>query len=139
MPRGNSVEKTAADIAETLEEKFALIFGLLTNALPVTGTYGVENSPKAVRALIDIGKRRPAVMRALMKIADGADGMELGKFAMGLAVAVQVDLQKMQGDELIARTVGVTEIMEKYFLDPDMRGPNDSVMEQVTHARFQPV
>lgn len=139
MPRGNSVEKTAADIAETLEEKFALIFGLLTNALPVTGTYGVENSPKAVRALIDIGKRRPAVMRALMKIADGADGMELGKFAMGLAVAVQVDLQKMQGDELIARTVGVTEIMEKYFLDPDMHGPNDSVMEQVTHARFQPI
>jgi hypothetical protein len=139
MPRGSAIEKTAADIAETLEEKFALIFGLLTNALPVTGTYGVENSPKAVRALMDIGKRRPAVMRALLKIADGADGMEIAKFALGLAVAVQVDMQKMNGDELIARSVGVTEVLEKYFLDPEEQSPNSNVTEQTTHARFQPV
>lgn len=139
MPRGSAVEKSAADIAETLEEKFALLFGMVTSALPVTGTYGVENSPKAVRALIDIGKRRPAVMRALTKIADGADGMEIGKFVMGIAVAVQVDMQKMNGDELLARSVGVTEVLEKYFVDPNQPTPNDNVTEQVTYARFQPV
>jgi hypothetical protein len=138
LPRGSAAEKTAADIAENLEEKFAVIFSLLTNALPVTGVYGVENSPKAVRALMDIGKRRPVVMRVLMKIADGADGMEIGKFLAGLAIAVQVDLGKMQGDELFAKTVGVTEVLEKYFLNTE-EAPNENVTVQATHARFQPV
>lgn len=140
QPRGSAVEKTVADIQETLEEKFALIFGLMTSALPVTGTYGVENTPKAVHALLDIGKRRPAVLRALMKIADGADGMEIGKFIAGLAISVQVDMQRMRGDEIIARTMGVTEILEKYFVDESGPVDNPNVTEQVTHApRFQPV
>lgn len=138
-PRGSTTERAAADIAETLEEKFALIFGLLTSALPVTGTYGVENSGKAVKSLLDIGKRRPAVMRALMKIADGADGLEIGKFALGLAVALQVDMGRMLGDALPARATGVTEVIEKYFMEDSGENDNPSVVNQVTHARFQPV
>lgn len=130
MPRGSQPEKVAADIAETLEEKAALIFGTLSGVLPVTSVYGTENSPKAVRALLDIGKRRPMVMRALIKIADGADGLEVGKFAAGVAMAIQVDLGRVDGNSLPARTFGVTEILEKYFVEQGVDPENPSVMKQ---------
>jgi hypothetical protein len=141
MPRGTVVEKQAADIAETLEEKFAVIFGLMTGVAPVTGTYGVENSPKAIRALLDIGKRRPAVMRALLTVANGADGLEIGKFILGIVVALQVDFGKLQGDEMPARVFGVTDIIEQFFV-PENQPPTDNpnVTGQATNApRFQPV
>lgn len=140
MPRGSVVEKQAADIAETLEEKFAVIFGLLTTAMPVTGVYGTENAPKAVRALLDIGKRRPAVMRALLRVADGADSLELAKFVLGIACAVQVDMGRMQGTEVPARAFGVTDILERFFNPENQPKENPNVQEQETNVpRFAPV
>jgi hypothetical protein len=130
MPRGSQPEKVAADIAETLEEKFTLIFGTMAGALPVTSVYGVENSPKAVRALLDIGKRRPMVMRALVKIADGADGLEVGKFIGGIAMAVQVDLGRVDGNSMPAHVFGVTEILEKFFVEQEADPNNPSVTKQ---------
>lgn len=139
-PRGSANERSIEEISTAIEEKFAEFFGYISLGLPVTGTYGVENSDKAVKALISIGKRRPAVMKALMKVADGADGLDIGKFAMGIVVAVQVDMQRIPGDVLIARATGVTAVIEKYFVD-DSPQPNPNVMGQETYAapRFQPV
>lgn len=139
-PRGTATDRSIEEISAAIEEKFAEFFGYVSLGLPVTGTYGAENSEKAVKALISIGKRRPAVMKALMKVADGADGMDIGKFAMGIAVAVQVDMQRIPGDVLIARATGVTAVIEKYFVD-DEPAPNPNVMGQQTNAtaRFQPV
>lgn len=141
MPRGSQVEKTAADIAETLEEKFATIFGLLSGIAPVTGTYGAENSGKAVRALLDIGKRRPSVMKAIVKIADGADGLELGKFALGLVAAFQVDTGRMDAGHLVARSTGVTDIVEKYFMGPAEPADNSATPSQAVNsaAIFEPI
>jgi hypothetical protein len=142
LPRGNVAEKQAADIAETLEEKFAMLFGLLAGVVPVTSTYGTENAPKAITALLDIGKRRPGVMKALLKIADGADTLELGKFILGIVVALQVDFGKLQGDEIQAKAFGVTAVLEKYFKNPEYAGSeNPNVTEQVVSngQRFSPV
>lgn len=140
-PRGTVAEKQAADIAETLDEKFAMLFGLLSGVVPVTATYGTENSTKAITALLDIGKRRPAVMKALLKIADGADTLELGKFLLGLIIALQVDFGKLNGDEIQARAFGVTAVMDKYFRNPDyVPSDNPNVTEQATNGkRFSPV
>lgn len=139
-PRGSASERSIEEVSTAIEEKFAEFFGYISIGLPVTGTYGAENSEKAVKALISIGKRRPAVMKALMKIADGADGMDIGKFAMGLVVAVQVDMQRLPGDVLIARATGVTAVIEKYFVEENQM-PNPNVTGQETYAspRFQPV
>jgi len=143
MPRGSAIEKTAADIADTLEDKFTVVFTMLAGIAPVTSVYGVENSPKAIKALLDIGKRRPTVMKALVKIADGADSMQLGMFAAGLVASLGVDFGRLQGDELFPRSVGVTEILEKHFKNPDYEeSANPNVTEQTTHAntkRFAPV
>lgn len=138
-PRGSAQERTLSDIADTLEEKFTVIFTLLAVPLPVTGTYGVENAPKAVRALLSIAKRRPLVMKALMTVADGADGLEIGAFAAGLAVAVQVDMQRIQPDSLPARATGVTAVVEKYFMEePPVQNPGMTKQES-NAARFQPI
>jgi hypothetical protein len=110
---------------------------VLSMAMPVTGTYGVENSEKTVKALISIAKRRPKLLKVLSRAADGADGLEIGRYLAGLAVAVQVDMQRIPYDSMPAKATGVTAIVEKFFLDESQ--PNENVTEQVTHARFQPV
>jgi hypothetical protein len=141
MPRGSAAEKTAADIADTLEDKFTVIFGMLAGIAPVTSVYGTENSPKAIKALMDIGKRRPTVMKALIKIADGADSMQLGTFAFGIVASLGVDFGRLQGDELLPRALGVTDILEKYFKNEEYENAtNSTVTEQAIHGkRFAPV
>lgn len=140
VARGTATEKQAAEIADTLEDKAAVIFGLLTAAMPVTGVYATENSPKAIKALIEIGKRRPAVLRALMKVADGADAMEIAKFVLGVACAVQIDMGRMTPDAFPAKAFGVTAIIEQFFMDDVPAEPNTNVTGQDTNAaRFQPV
>lgn len=139
-PRGTSSERTTQEVSDALQQKADELFAVISLGLPVTGTYGVENSDKAVKALMAIAKRRPKLLKALMRVADGADGMDLGRYVLGIGVALQVDMGRIQPDMLIARATGVTEIVEKYFVrDHAVQNPN--VTEQVTHVgpRFSPV
>jgi hypothetical protein len=131
-------------VGENLEEKIAVIFGLASGLAPITSTYAVENSPKAISALLDIAKRRPAVLRALTKVADGADALEIAKFVLGVLVCVQVDFGRLQGDELPARAFGVTAIIQEHFVDNEGKIPteyNQNVTNQVVPnaVRFSPV
>jgi len=138
-PKGNASERSIAEIQDAIQQKFDEAFAVLSIGMPVTGTYGVENSDKAVKALISIAKRRPKLLVALSKVADGADGIEIGRYALGLAVAVQVDLQRIPHDALPARVTGVTAVVEKYFVNDETQD-NPNVTEQVTNVpRFQPV
>jgi hypothetical protein len=140
--KGTASERDLAAVGENLEEKIATIFGLASGIAPVTSTYAIENSPKALAALLDIARRRPAVLRALTKVADGADALEVAKFVVGILVCVQVDTGRLQGTELPARAFGVTEILDKYFLaegqEPTIN-PNVTEMTVPSALRFQPV
>lgn len=138
-PRGSATERSVAEIQEALQQKVDETFAVVSLALPVTGTYGVENSEKAVKALITIAKRRPKLLKALMRVADGADGIEIGRFLLGIGFALQVDLGRIPADALPARVTGVTAVVEKYFNDDSGDEVNLNVTEQTTHARFQPV
>lgn len=139
-PRGNAQERTVEEISDAIEKKFSQFGAYLTIGLPVTGTYMVENSDQAVKALISIGKRRPKVMAALAKIADGGDGLDIAQYIAGIAVATQVDLGRVPPDMILAKATGVTAIVEKYFVQEDDPS-NPNVTEQRTHAtsRFQTV
>lgn len=139
-PRGSASERSVEEIADAVGAKFDEFFTYISMGLPVTGTYGVENSDKAVKALISIGKRRPRVMQILAKMADGADGMDVARYVLGVSIAVQVDLGRIPADNIMARASGVTAIVEKYFVQED-DPTNPNVTGQATHAtpRFQPV
>lgn len=145
-PAGRTAtERELASVGENLEEKIAVIFGLAAGIAPVTSTYAVENSPKAIHALLEIAKRRPAVLRALTQVADGANALEIGKFLLGVLVCIQVDTGRLQGDEIQARAFGVTDILQRHFVDSEGKIPtvveNPNVMEQVVPGalRFQPI
>jgi hypothetical protein len=140
--RGTADERKLDELSGALEEKFAEFFGLLTFALPVTGVYGVENSDKATRALISIAKRRPKVMKALEHVADGVDALELGRFVVGVTLAVQVDFGRIPGDTLACEALGVTDairIMEAEDREQSEENPNVMVMPERARVRFQPV
>jgi hypothetical protein len=96
---------------------------------PVTSVYLAENSPRAVAALVNIGKRRPGLLKHLAKVADGIDGVEVGKFLLGTLTALQVDFGRLQPDAMPARVFGVTQIIEEHFGNPEER-PNPAVMFQ---------
>jgi hypothetical protein len=140
--KGTASERDLASVGENLEEKIAVIAGLASGLAPVTSTYAVENSPKALAALLSIAKRRPAVLRAITKVADGADALEIGKFVLGILVCIQVDTGRLEGSELPARAFGVTDIMDRYFLAEGQEpavNPNVTEMRVPNALRFQPV
>lgn len=129
-PRGSASDREAADIEESLEDKLTQIFGLASPFLPKTAVYATENCEKATAALISIGKRRPAVMKALRKIADGADATEILQYTVGIGVAVGCDLGRFEGDELICQVTGVTKVLDQYFTDDDSESVNHNVTAQ---------
>lgn len=139
--RSTASERQLAELGETLDEKLTVVFGLASGIAPVTSTYAVENSEIAIRALLDIAKRRPGVLKALTRIADGADSLEIAKFVLGVIVCIQVDAGRLRGDELPARAFGVTDILEKHF-NPDgeqQQKPNPFVVKADQGVRFDPL
>lgn len=128
-PRGTASERQLAEIGEALEEKVAGVGALLSGIAPITSVYAVERSPRAIAALLSIAKRRPKVLAALSKAADGVDIMEIAQFIGGLVVAVQVDAGRLKGNELPAQAFGVTQIIEDYFSERE-DDPNPAVMMQ---------
>lgn len=140
-------ERELAALGEQLEEKISVVFGLSAGIAPVTSVYAIENQDKAIRALLGIAKRRPAVLKALSKVADGADALEIGRFLLGILVCIQVDTQRLRGDEIQCRAFGVTEVLERHFVaqdaepQPGVANENIVVTGGITDAgpRFSPI
>lgn len=128
---GTREERSLQQIGQELEEQLNTIFGFATLAMPVTGVYATENSDKAIAALINIAKRRPAVYRALTKVADGVDGVAIGRYVLGCLVAVQVDLGRIDADSVPARALGVTAVVEMIQgAQPEQGWENPNVVRQ---------
>lgn len=128
--RNTAGERQAAEIGDALYDKMVTFFAMLSGFLPVTSVYAVENSERAINALVNIGKRNPKVLAILAKTANGVDALELGKFVIGILVCLQVDTGRAQGDELIARAMGVTAIIDEHFGENRAYEQNDSVLMQ---------
>src|SRR6266581_3501704 len=132
--RATSAERQAEEIGDGLHEKVVQFFGLLSTAMPVTGVYGVDRSERAVAALINIGKHNPKIMKYLAKAADGVDAIALAEFAIGLSIAVQVDLNRLKGDEMVAQLFGVTTVMQENFWDEETPANPNVTFQAPTYA-----
>jgi len=138
--RGTANERRIGELQSTLEEKLTQIFGLVSFGLPVTGVYGVENSDKAAAALCNIAKRRPAVLKALETVADGVDALEIGRFAAGIAIAVQVDMGRIQPDAMVCSVLGVTAIVQAMEEAGNNEDVNNNVMVMPSsNVQYNPV
>lgn len=125
--RSTKDERAVGDIAEKLQEQFDLLFTALTAIKPVTGTYALANSEKAVTALLDIAKKRPKFMAVLSKFADGFNGLDVATYVIGILIALQVDAGTLDAQSVPARLTGVSKIVDEYFSDEpteqEMSGP----------------
>lgn len=123
VPRGTASERQIAEIGDALTEKAGQLAGIMSGALPVTAVYMGERSERAVQALLSIAKKNPKMLAGLQKAAIGIDVMELGTFLIGFAVAMQVDMNRLKGDELICQSFGVTQILEEHFTEEPVENP----------------
>lgn len=127
--RSTKDERQVEDVAEKLQSQFDLMFTALTAIKPVTGTYALANSEKAVNALLDIAKKRPKFMAVLSKFADGFNGLDVATYVIGILIALQVDAGTLDAQSVPARLTGVTQIVDEYFSDEpettEMPGPMD--------------
>ena len=135
VPRGTASERQLAEIGDALTEKAGQLAGLLSGPMPVTAVYMGDRSERAVTALLSIAKKNPKMLAGLQKAAVGIDVMELGTFLIGFGVAMSVDMGRLQGDELICQSFGVTQILDEHFSEPQSENP--AVMVQA--PRFDPV
>lgn len=125
---GTASERQLAEIAEGITEKADQVAVIIAGITPVTSVYLAENSPRAITALVAIAKRRPGMLKALSKVADGVDAIEVGKFVLGILTALQVDFGRIPADSLPARVTGVTAVVDEH-LSPE-GAPNPAVMFQ---------
>lgn len=138
--RGTAQERSLQQLAEEIETQLDTVFGLISTMMPVTGVYAVKNSEKAVKAFIEIAKNRPAVLKALSKVADGANAVTIGQYILGIMVCIQVDSGRIKPDSVPAQVLGVTAVVDEFFAEekPSDINPNVVVMD-VPHGRFSPV
>lgn len=139
--RGTAAERSLQQIQDQFEEQLNTILSLFSLAMPVTGVYATENSEKAVTALFNIAKRRPKLLAALSKTADGIDAVAIGQYALGIGVALQVDLGRMDPHSLPARAFGVEKVFMEYFEESDSSIPVNPNVFTIEHpyVQFQPV
>lgn len=138
---GTAAEKRILKLQEELQEQADTLSVIMAFKLPVTSVYTAENSPKAIEALLSIAKKRPKMLDAMEKVSEGFDALAVGKFLLGLGVALQVDSGRMAPDSFPAVATGVTAIIAEHFNeDGGTPNPNVTSMPEPAHAvRFQPV
>ena len=133
--RGTAGERKLAELAEQLQEQADDLAVLMSFQLPVTSLYTADQSPKAIAGLLKIAERRPKLLAALEKAADGFDAMTVAKFVGGFAVAFQVDIGRIAPDSFPATVTGVTKIWAEHFAeDAGKDNPNVMKMPEPVHA-----
>lgn len=138
---GTASEKRILKIQAELQEQADTLAAVMSLRLPVTAVYTGENSPKAIEALLNIARKRPKMLDALEKASDGFDAMAIGKFAIGMAVALQVDTGRLDPNSFPAVATGVTKtFVENGFVETDgALNTNVMSMPEPAHAvRFEP-
>lgn len=138
---GTVSEKRIAKLQNDLQEQADMLAAVMSIKLPVTAVYTGTNSHKAIEALLNIARKRPKMLDALEKASDGFDAVEIGKFAVGMAVAFQVDLGRLNPDSFPAVITGVTSVFnDAGFVENDgALNPNVMSMPEPAHAvRFEP-
>lgn len=136
---GSAAEKRIQKLTAELQDQTDMLAGIMSLRLPVTAVYTAENSPKAIEALMNIARKRPKMLDALEKASDSFDAISIGKFAIGMGVAFQIDTGRLAPDSFPAVATGVTKTFMENFTDEGDTNQNVMSMPEPKHAvRFEP-
>lgn len=113
--KGSGLNGALALIQEELADDIKL-FGTLAGVLyPVTGYYLIENADPFTLALIKLAKGNERFLRVLHRAASVAPIYTVAQTLAGTAVAVQVDMNKIEPHSFAAERTGVTKAYDEVY------------------------
>lgn len=102
-------------VAEELADDIRL-FGTMAGVVyPVTGYYLLENADAFTTALVKLAAKNPRILRVLHRAAQVAPVYTVAQTLVGTAVAVQVDMNKMDAHSFAAERTGVDKAFDAVY------------------------
>jgi hypothetical protein len=102
-------------IAEELADDVKL-FGTMAGVVyPVTGYYLLENADAFTIALVKLAAKNPSILRILHRAAQVAPVYTVAQTLVGVAVSVQVDMNKMDAHSFAAERTGVDKAFDAVY------------------------
>jgi hypothetical protein len=102
-------------VAEELADDIRL-FGTMAGVIyPVTGYYLLENADAFTTAIVKLAAKNPRVLRVLHRAAQVAPVYTVAQTLVGTAVAVQVDMNKMDAHSFAAQRTGVDRAFDAVY------------------------
>jgi hypothetical protein len=102
-------------IAEELADDIRLFGTMVGVVYPVTGYYLLENADPFTTALVKLAAKNPKVLRVLHRAASVAPVYTVLQNLVGTAVAVQVDMNKMEPHSFAAERTGVDKAYDAVY------------------------
>lgn len=109
------LESQLSRVQEELADDLRLGGTLIGAMLPVTGYYIFENADPFTIALIKLCKNNQRALRVLHRAASVAPVYEVAKGVAGVAYSIQVDGQKADPHNSIARRLGVERVYDSIY------------------------
>lgn len=120
--KGSGLDPTLARVAEELADDIKLLGTLAGVMYPVTGYYLIENADPFTIALIKLAGKNPAILRVLHRAAQVAPVYTVLETVAGVALSVQVDMDKIDPHSFAATHTGVEKAYEAVYPDGKMPG-----------------
>ena len=133
-------EQQLKRIQEELADDIKLLGVMFGPLLPVTGVYVFSNADSFTIALLKLCKNNPRALRVLHRAASVAPVYEVAKDVAGVAYSMQVDMQKQDPHNTIARRLGVEDAYQQVYPDSTQGNGNSVPTNGVTGPpRYAPV
>jgi hypothetical protein len=104
-------------VAEELADDVKLFATMAGYVYPVTGYYLLENADAFTVALVKLAAKNPRILRVLHRAAQVAPVYTVAQTLVGTAVAVQVDMNKMEPHSFAAERTGVDKAYDAVYPD----------------------
>jgi len=125
-------EQQLKRIAEELADDIKLLGVMFGPLLPVTGVYVFSNADSFTIALLKLCKNNPRALRILHRAASVAPVYEVAKDVAGVAYSMQVDMQKQDPHNTIAKRLGVEDAFMQVYPDSTQSNGNSVPTNGVT-------
>lgn len=115
--KSSGLDPSLARVAEELADDIKLLGTLAGVMYPVTGYYLVDNADPFTIALIKLAGKNPAILRVLHRAAQVAPIYTVLETIAGVAVSVQVDMDKIDPHSFASTHTGVERAYNEVYPD----------------------
>lgn len=111
------IDPALSRVAEELADDIRLFGTMAGYVYPVTGYYLLDNADAFTVALVKLASKNTRLLRVLHRAAQVAPVYTVAQTLVGTAVAVQVDMNKMDAHSFAAERTGVDKAFDAVYPD----------------------